>query len=45
MMIIENVKDGQSNDRRQETEKDEKQPNDQRLIIQNIQNNSRSMSA
>ena len=45
MMIIENVKDGQSNDRRQEAEKDEKQPNDQRLIIQNIQNNSRSMSA
>lgn len=45
MMIIENLKNGQSNDRRQETEKDEKQPNDQRLIIQNIQNNSRSMSA
>ena len=45
MMIIENAKDGQSNDRRQEAEKDEKQPNDQRLIIQNIQNNSRSMSA
>lgn len=45
MMIIENLKNGQSNDRRQEAEKDEKQPNDQRLIIQNIQNNSRSMSA
>ncbi len=45
MMIIENTREQQNDNRQLTTENSEKQMIDQQMIIQNLQNNSRSMSA